>query len=108
MMHEYTSLAICTLAVNWTLTFLALLTSLASFWFKCFGLRRLRADDFLVLIAFVISTILVSISTWAIVDEGQGTHQKNISASRLETAAKVWPVLSPYLTTAFFYYEYIP
>lgn len=89
-MQEYTSLALCTLAVNWTLTLLAFLAVLAICWFRFTFLGTIiRPDDILILAAFLISTILVSLSTWAIVDEGQGSHQKDVSASQLETAAKV-------------------
>lgn len=89
-MHEYTSLALCTLVVNWTLTFLTFLAILAFSWFRfIFSNIRTRPDDILILVAFLISTVLVSLSTWAIVDEGQGKHQQDVPASRLETAAKV-------------------
>ncbi|KAG6354447.1 hypothetical protein INS49_004464 [Diaporthe citri] len=88
-MHEFTSLALCTLSVNWTLTFLAFLAVLAICWSRfSFLVIITRPDDILVLVAFLISTVLVSLSTWAIVDEGQGKHQQDVSASNLETAAK--------------------
>lgn len=94
MMPEYTSLALCTLVVNWTLTLLAFLAVLAICWFRptCWAFIT-RPDDTLVLLAFLISTVLVSLTTWAIVDEGQAKHQKDVSASQLEIAAKV--CLSP-------------
>ncbi|KAI7778024.1 hypothetical protein LA080_002661 [Diaporthe eres] len=88
-MHEFTSLAVCTLSVNWTLTFLAFLAVLAICWSRFYFLVIItRPDDILVLVAFLISAVLVSLSTWAIVDEGQGKHQQDVSASHLEIAAK--------------------
>lgn len=90
MMHEYTSLAVCTLAVNWSLTLLAFLAIVAICWV---GLilpsTRPSLDDILAIAAFLISIVLVSLSTWAIVGEGLGEHQRDVSASHLELAAKV-------------------
>lgn len=87
-MRTYTSLAICTLVVNWTLTLLAFLSLVVIFAYQQrrshFGL-----DNTLVLISFVFGTILVALSTWAIVDEGQGQHQQRITDSQLSKAAKV-------------------
>lgn len=95
-MHEHTSLAICTLVVNWTLTLLALLIVLAVCCFKITSrCQKIRLDEILVLVAFIISLVLVSLSTWAIVDEGQGKHQQDVSTSHLEIAAKVCPAPAP-------------
>lgn len=103
-MHEYTSLALCTLVVNWSLTFLAFLAVLAICWFRpTFTALTKKPDDTLVLLAFLISTVLVSLTTWAIVDEGQGKHQEDVPASRLETAAKV--CLSPIPSMSGKYYQ---
>ncbi|POS71948.1 integral membrane protein [Diaporthe helianthi] len=88
-MHDFTSIAVCTLAVNWSLTVLAFLAIIAICWV---GLilpsARPSLDDVLVIMAFLISMVLVSLSTWAIVDEGLGRHQQDVSASHLEIAAK--------------------
>lgn len=89
-MRAFTSLALCTLVVNWTLTLFALLAVLVNCWHRFAVLsRRIDLDDVLILMSFLIGTVLVSISTWAIIDEGQGKHQQDLPASQLEKAAKV-------------------
>lgn len=84
-MRLYTSLAICTLSVNWTLVLLA---SLAIVSICLHKRKRLGADDILISSSFVIGVALVGMQTWAIVDEGQGYHQQDVSESQLAKAAK--------------------
>lgn len=89
-MRQYTSLAICTLVVNWTLTLLAFISVISIFSHRLLGRStRVGADDILILVSFLVGTILVSLSTWTILEEGQGEHQQKVSASQLERAAKV-------------------
>ncbi|KAG8163969.1 hypothetical protein KVR01_005887 [Diaporthe batatas] len=91
-MHGYTSLAVCTLAVNWTLALLALLALLAVVAICWVGFelppRRPGLDDILVVAAFLVGLVLVALSTWALVDEGLGRHQRDVAAPRVEAAAK--------------------
>lgn len=89
-MRVYNSLALCTLVVNWTLTVIALIAMMAM---HCHRWRAssipVRPEDILLLVSFVMGMVLVSLSTWAILDEGQAEHQDSISKSQLEHAAKV-------------------
>ena len=50
----------------------------------------LGIDDYMLLLAFIIALILVTQTTWAIVDEGQDKHLNEISGSRLALVFKVW------------------
>lgn len=50
-----------------------------------------RPDDVLILVSLVVGVVLVSLSTWTILDEGQAEHQENVTQSQLEMAAKVSP-----------------
>ncbi|PSR98942.1 integral membrane protein [Coniella lustricola] len=84
-MHKFTSLAIVTLTVNWTLTFLAFISVVITYIFRRKGGML---EEVLTYSAFLIGTILVAISSWAIVDEGQGAHQWNLSQSQVAKAAK--------------------
>lgn len=89
-MRTYTSLALCTLAVNWTLTLLALVAVTVMYWHRLVGLSMpVRPEDILVLASFIVGAVLVSLSTWTILDEGQAEHQENVSESQLGRAAKV-------------------
>ncbi|KAL1855900.1 hypothetical protein Daus18300_010879 [Diaporthe australafricana] len=107
-MGTHTSLAVCTLAVNWTLTLLAFLAVIYNCWhkFACLSMR-IGPDDILIVLSFVIGTVLVSLSTWTILDEGQGEHQQDVSANQLEKAAKsllvseaLWTLVTGLLRTA--------
>lgn len=101
-MRAYTSLALSTLVVNWTLTLLASIAVAAMYCHRLVSLSMsLRPDDILILVSFVVGVVLVSISTWTILDEGQAEHQENVSGSQLELAAKVSPssvLFSPQLS----------
>lgn len=94
-MRALTSLALCTLVVNWTLTLLTFLAVSTIYSHRLIGLSMpVRPDDILILVSFIVGTALVSLSTWTILDEGQGEHQQNVPGSQLERAAKAsqaWP-----------------
>lgn len=84
-MPEYTSLAKWTLIVSWTLTALGFLsTSL-----NVLCARKVGVDVALVVASLVLATVLIALSTWAIVDEGQGMHDQDVSSSQLVHLAKV-------------------
>lgn len=86
-MGSYTTLAICTLVVNWALTLLAFISIVLQHTFR--PSPGIHLDDVLICIAFTLGIAIVSLSTWAIVDESQGQHQQDVSESQLARAAKV-------------------
>lgn len=88
-MHGYSSLAVCTLVVNWTLTLLAFISIAATCATRKTRGAKAGLDDILICIALAVGTILVALSTWAIVAEGQAEHQQDLSESQLARAAKV-------------------
>ena len=56
--------------------------------------RRLRdinlgLDDYILVIAFILTLLLVAQTTWAIVDEGQGRHVEAESRTQLAMVASV-------------------
>ncbi|KAM5457757.1 hypothetical protein McanCB56680_004122 [Microsporum canis] len=83
-MPEYTPLAKWTLITSWTLTVLGFLSTALS----VFVYRKVGFDVALVIVSFILATILVTLSTWAIVDEGQGMHEQDISTAQLDHMAK--------------------
>ncbi|KAK9434884.1 integral membrane protein [Metarhizium brunneum] len=83
-MSGYTPLAKCTLGISWALTSLGF----ASTALPVLMLGEFKTDDALVAASFLLSAALVSLSTWAIVDEGQGSHETDMSATQLEHMAK--------------------
>lgn len=88
-MKGYTGLAKCTLGLSWTFTIFALLSCIAGLYRRVVQPLRTSAADILVMVSFVLGTVLVAQSTWAIIDEGQGEHQWLVSDSKLSRAAKV-------------------
>ncbi|KAK2606577.1 hypothetical protein N8I77_005317 [Diaporthe amygdali] len=75
--------------LNWTLTVFAFLAVVIIHCRKFSGMSvPIRADDILILVSFIVGIGLVSLSTWAILDEGQGEHQQSVPESQLERAAK--------------------
>lgn len=90
-MSGYTSLAKCTLGISWALTSLGF----ASTTLPVLVLGEFKTDDGLVATSFLLSAALVSLSTWAIVDEGQGSHETDMSATQLEHMAKVRMTMQP-------------
>ncbi|KAM5490921.1 hypothetical protein MaudMau93_002329 [Microsporum audouinii] len=83
-MSEYTPLAKWTLITSWTLTVLGFLSIALS----VFVYRKVGFDVALVIASFILTTVLVALSTWAIVDEGQGMHEQDISTAQLDHIAK--------------------
>ena len=51
--------------------------------------RKLGLDDYMIIIAFVITLVLVAQTTWAILDEGQGNHVENETRTQLAMVASV-------------------
>lgn len=108
-MRTLTSLALCTLVVNWTLTLLALVAVAVMYWHRLVGMSKpVRPDDVLVLASFVVGAVLVSLSTWNILDEGQAEHQENVSESQLGRAAKVSHCELPSLFCGPLYADTVP
>lgn len=79
-----------TIALGWVLTALALLSLTLHTWSKKVGGLSINCfDDILVYLSFLISLALMSLTTWAVVVEGQGRHQSAESRSQIELIAKV-------------------
>ena len=49
----------------------------------------LEADDYILIVAYVITVILVGQITWAIVDDGQGKHIADVPRTQLALIANV-------------------
>ena len=76
-----------TIICTWTFTTLATFFILPlGYRVKCNGLGL---DDGLLLVAFCITILLVTQTTWAILDEGQGKHVGEESRTQLALLARV-------------------
>ena len=80
-----------TIVCSWTFTALATLGVCAQLSeIRHHGLGYVKLDDYLIIISFMIALILVSQTTWAILDEGQGKHAEGKSRTQLAMIAKVY------------------
>jgi hypothetical protein len=52
-----------------------------------------HATDGCVCTALLVGVLLVSQTTWAIIDEGGGQHQADISKPNIASVAKVYPTV---------------
>ncbi|KAI0183083.1 hypothetical protein EV127DRAFT_447991 [Xylaria flabelliformis] len=102
---ETTSVGWLTIILGWVLTALALLSVILYIWSR--GVDRTpphHLDDILLYLSFLLSLALMSVTTWAVVVEGQGRHQSDESRSQFELAAKsllinelLWGVVNTFL-----------
>jgi hypothetical protein len=89
-MERPTSLAKTTIIISWLMVGVAFLsTTIHVIW-----IRRIRKDypgvsDICVWLALFFGIILVVQTTWAVVDEGSGKHQWDISQQNIPAVAKV-------------------
>lgn len=87
--YETTSVGRSTIIAGWTLTTLALLLMLIQIWTRLKVDIRISAEDYLVCISLLISLGSMSLTTWAVIVQGQGQHMVDESHSQFEMAAKV-------------------
>lgn len=86
---ETTVVGWLTIILGWVLTALALLSVVIYIWSKGVNGTPHRLDDILLYLSFIISLVLMSLTTWAVVVEGQGRHQSAESRSQFDLVAKV-------------------
>ncbi|KAJ3578841.1 hypothetical protein NPX13_g1727 [Xylaria arbuscula] len=96
-----------TIILGWSFAALALLSMVIHIWSK-----RIRGsvdgfDDILLYLSFLVSLALMSLTTWAVVIEGQGRHQSTESQSQIELVAKsllineiLWSIVNTTLRVA--------
>ncbi|TRX97641.1 hypothetical protein FHL15_001396 [Xylaria flabelliformis] len=102
---ETTGVGWLTIILGWVLTALALLSLILYIWSR--GVDRTpphHLDDILLYLSFLLSLALMSVTTWAVVVEGQGRHQSDESRSQFELVAKsllinevLWGVVNTFL-----------
>ncbi|KAI3317552.1 hypothetical protein HD806DRAFT_514370 [Xylariaceae sp. AK1471] len=102
---ETTIIGWLTIIIGWVLTTLALLSVLVYIWSRrVTGTLLYCLEDILLYISFLLSLALMSLTTWAVVVEGQGQHQPAESRSNLELIAKsllinevLWGIVNTFL-----------
>ncbi|KAI0117884.1 hypothetical protein GGR51DRAFT_270179 [Nemania sp. FL0031] len=83
---ETTTVGWLTIILGWILTTLALVSVILYIWSR--GHLKVSVDDILLYLSFLISLVLMSVTTWAVVVQGQGQHESSESRSQFELVAK--------------------
>ncbi|KAI0194561.1 hypothetical protein F4808DRAFT_337282 [Astrocystis sublimbata] len=104
---ETTTIGWLTIILGWILTTLALLSIVVYIWSKRVrGVSMCSLDDILLYLSLLLSLALMSLTTWAVVVEGQGRHQSAESHSQYELVARsllvnevIWSVVNTLLRT---------
>lgn len=86
--------ALATVVCTYVFTLLATISLSIHAYYRLMVRHEVEAEDFLTLIAFIVSLALVGQITWAVIDEGQGEHMSDVTGSQFEHAAKVVNSLS--------------
>ncbi|KAI0534358.1 hypothetical protein GGR58DRAFT_516207 [Xylaria digitata] len=102
---ETTTVGWLTIILGWVLTALALLSVLLYIWSrKVREASMCSFDDILIYLSFLLSLALMSLTTWAVVVEGQGRHQSAESRSQFDPVAKsllineiIWGIVNTFL-----------
>ena len=88
---ENSAIGFITILCGWGFTSIAL----ASIIFLILARRlhhghySLEVDDILLITAFIFTVLLISQTTWAIIDEGQGRHVADVSRTQISLVARV-------------------
>ena len=88
------SLGLITIALIWTLVPLCIVGIGLHILRRLQGPRSLGLDDWLLIGASLATFILVTITTWAIVDEGADQHLEVVSSSKLALVSHVGILVS--------------
>ena len=83
------NIAPITIVCSWTFLAIALLAVSLLVWGRRIQKRRLGLDDYLTLPALATSVALIAQTTWAIVDEGQDTHEAEVSKTKFPLVVRV-------------------
>jgi hypothetical protein len=88
-MYSLTPLARTSIIVSWIAVGLACISTVVHFIALLIRRGQVRVPDFCVWLALIVGIVLVAQTTWAIVDEGSGRHQWDISQQNVAAIAKV-------------------
>lgn len=85
----YSDIARTTLVCSWLFTGLATISMIAQV-LSIHHRKAIDIDDYLLFTAYLVSVLLVAQTTWAVVNEGQGEHEADVSHhSQFGVVAKV-------------------
>ena len=94
-------IALITIVCSWTFLMIALLGVSLLIWSRRIKKIGLSLDTYLTILALAITIALVAQTTWAIVDEGQDSHEAEISKTEFALVVKVGLSTVQYTISAF-------
>ena len=83
------NIALITIICTWVFTTIAIIAISCHIWGRVTIIRQFKADDYVLVVAFAITLVLVAQTTWAIVHDSQDKHIANTPRSRLASIFKV-------------------
>lgn len=83
------NIGLITIVCGWTFVGIALLVVSLLIWCQVTWSRRIRPDDYLTILALVITIALVAQTTWAITNEGQDHHEADLSKAKFDMVVRV-------------------
>lgn len=83
------NIGLITIICGWTFVGVASLAVSLLIWDRRIKYRHLGLDDCLTILALVTTIALVAQTTWAIVCEGQDSHEAEVSSSKFELVVRV-------------------
>ncbi|KAF2794523.1 hypothetical protein K505DRAFT_241944 [Melanomma pulvis-pyrius CBS 109.77] len=87
-MASLSHLGLITVIITWILTCLAFISILSSVYLLVVITKKFAIHDYLNLLAFLIGLLLVVQTTWAVVAEGEGNSQFNLTNHQVSLIAK--------------------
>ena len=83
------NIGLITIICGWTFVGVSLLGVSIHVWFRVTQIKSFGWDDCLTILALVTTIALVAQTTWAIVCEGQDSHEAEVSSSKFELVVRV-------------------
>ena len=83
------NIALITIACGWTFLVIAMLGVSLLLWSRRISNAGIALDDYLTMLALATTVALIAQTTWAIVDEGQDSHEVEISSTKFGLVVRV-------------------
>lgn len=83
------NIGLITIVCGWTFLVIALLSVSLMLWHLRLLERGLGSDNYLTILALAITIGLVAQTTWAIVDEGQASHEAEVPKKKFALVVRV-------------------
>lgn len=83
------NIGLITIVCGWTFLVIALIGVSLMLWDRQIIKQRLSFDEYLTILALAMTIALIAQTTWAIVDEGQASHEAEVPKRKFAWAVRV-------------------